>query len=453
MVIAISAHNAAKQRLVESADRQRPLLMALRRARRAPTLPAPAWSLRDVSFRIGSGTTVGIIGDNGAGKSTLLRLIAGLGRPDTGKVLVNGHVAALLDPGGDCDPDRSGRENMYTHAIIAGITKRELDQGLADAIARFAEIELFVDSPLRTYSPSMIFQLAFAITTSVRPDIVLIDEALDGADRHFQQKCLGRLAELRRMGKTIVLVSHDLELVRQQCDEVIWLHGGRVEAQGTPSPIVERYKVVRSRPNDTDGASSSRSTAPEPHGLTVNANRFGTGDIEITAVQLLNRTGQVVSRIRTGEPLTIELVYTVHQPVAGPIFGVSFARADGVRCYDTSTQADGFVTAAIDRHGIVRLAFDALDLLPGSYRFDVGVYRHDWAYPYDYHWQAYPLEVWSDGKDSGIFRPPHRWSYQALPTASAPTRAALEDEVTARAVGESSVLTRIDHEHVSKATH
>jgi len=129
-------------------------------------------------------------------------------------------------------------------------------------------------------------------------------------------------------------------------------------------------------------------------------------------VRMLNTTGLHIDRLESGDPLTVEISYLAHQPTVGPIFGISFARADGVRCYDTSTQADNISLAVINGRGTVRIVFDSLALLPGTYQFDVGIYRHDWAYPYDYHWQAYPLEVWSAGKDSGIFRPPHHWSCQ-----------------------------------------
>jgi lipopolysaccharide transport system ATP-binding protein len=431
MVTAIDVLNVSRHFWVEPAQRSRSLKNTLLGGWRKISGREEFWALRNLTFSIPSGKTVGIIGGNGAGKSTLLRLIAGLGRPDSGDVLVNGHLAALLELGAGFHPDLTGRENLYTSAIVSGLTKHDLDAGLVDQIIAFAELEAFIDNPLRTYSAGMAVRLAFAIAIHVNPDILLIDEVLAVGDIHFQQKCLDRVNEFRRMGKTIVLVSHDLSAIESLCDTAIWLHKGQLVAQGPAPVIVDRYKATNASAGKPAVVDAELSAASSLANLIPNENRFGSHEVEITTVRLLNKAGQITERIETGEELTVELTYIAHQPIVGPIFGVSFARTDGVRCFDTSTQADNIHIAAINGRGMVRVRFDTLALLPGSYRFDVGVYKHDWAYAYDYHWQAYLLEVWSNINDTGIFRPPHQWSHQTLPTLEASTAAIAEERLVA----------------------
>jgi lipopolysaccharide transport system ATP-binding protein len=413
MVTAIDIQGLSKRFRFEPTHQPRRLKDALLSGwRRRPheTLHA----LRDVSLSITSGRMVGIIGGNGAGKSTLLRLIAGLSRPDTGDIRVNGHLAALLELGAGFHPDLSGRENMYTSAIVSGLTKQELDGGLAEQIVAFAELEEFIDNPLRTYSAGMAMRLAFAIAIHVSPDILLIDEVLAVGDLRFQQKCLERIDAFRDQGKTIILVSHDLSSIELLCDEVIWLDKGQLRAQGPAAQVVARYKAEQAGTPEQAPAELAVPIEPSTVTLTLNENRFGSQEVELISVRLLDCAGRPVDRLESGADLTVELVYSAPHPVAGPIFGVSFSRADGVVCYNTTTLADGVHIPAISGEGVVRMTINGLSLLPGSYRFDVGVYRHDWAYAYDYHWQAYPLEVWSQIGDSGLFRPAHQWSYQAL---------------------------------------
>jgi lipopolysaccharide transport system ATP-binding protein len=431
MVTAIDICNVSKRFRVEPTHRPRSLKDTLLGGWRARSRREEFWALRNLSFSIPSGKMVGIIGSNGAGKSTLLRLIAGLSRPDSGELLVNGHLAALLELGAGFHPDLSGRENLYTSAIVSGLTRQELDDGLADQIIDFAELVDFIDNPLRTYSAGMAVRLAFAIAINVNPDILLIDEVLAVGDLHFQEKCLERVSEFRRMGKTIVLVTHDLSAIENLCDEAIWLHKGQLAAQGPAALIVDRYKAATAGKVNPTTEDIESVNGPEPMVLVPNENRFGSQEVEITSVSLLNRAGQPVNQIETGEQLTVELSYVAHQPVVGPIFGVSFSRSDGVRCFDTSTRVDDVYIVAINGRGVVRLTFDKLDLLPGNYRFDVGAYKHDWAYAYDYHWQAYPLEVWSNLKDTGIFRPPHHWSHHTLASAQSVESILQIDLVTA----------------------
>jgi lipopolysaccharide transport system ATP-binding protein len=198
------------------------------------------WALRDVTFTVSPGHMLGIVGSNGAGKSTLLRLLSGLSKPDDGRAMMFGRADALLDLGTGFHPDLTGRENVYVNGVINGLTRREISHRF-DSIVQFAELEEFIDSPLRTYSTGMQMRLAFAVATHTHPEVLLIDEVLAVGDLSFQRKCLDRIGEFKAEGCSIVLVSHDTDLVAKLCDEALWLRGGRMAAYGGSHDVVRQY--------------------------------------------------------------------------------------------------------------------------------------------------------------------------------------------------------------------
>lgn len=198
------------------------------------------WALRGVSVAVAAGRMVGVIGHNGAGKSTLLRLIGGVGKPDEGRITTRGRIGALLDLGAGCHPDLSGRDNVFLSGVIAGLTRRQVASRF-DAIVAFAELEDFIDNPLRTYSSGMQMRLAFAVAAHTDPDILLIDEVLSVGDAGFQKKCLGAIQEYKANGCAILLISHEMSPIRELCDEVYWLQAGHAVAHGEPDRICSRY--------------------------------------------------------------------------------------------------------------------------------------------------------------------------------------------------------------------
>lgn len=200
------------------------------------------WALRHLTFSIPHGHMVGVIGPNGAGKSTLLQLIGGVGRLDEGHIETCGQVGALLDLGAGFHPDLTGRENIFISAVIAGLTRREVRDRF-DSIVDFSELEHFIDSPLRTYSSGMKMRLAFSVAAHVRPEILLIDEVLSVGDLSFQKKSFERITDFKARGCTIILVTHDHEVVREICDEVIWINSGRMIQHGPPDQVVDQYVV------------------------------------------------------------------------------------------------------------------------------------------------------------------------------------------------------------------
>ena len=368
------------------------------------------WGLRGIDFRISSGQIVGVIGENGAGKSTLLQLLGGVGRPDEGRVKVHGRIGGFLDLKAGLRPDLTGRENVYISGVISGLTRREVDERF-DSIVDFAEIGEFIESPLRTYSTGMQMRLAFAVAAHTSPDILLIDEVLAVGDEAFRRKCFTRLEQFKEEGTTIVIVSHQVTQVRELCDEVLWLHNGHLVAHGDPEMVVGQYSTEMSltKKRRLRSVVSNDADADDP---TFRArgkkHRFGTNEMEITAVLLRDKAGDVVQSLPAGEPLTVEVVYKAPKTIAEPIFNVVITRERQVCCaVNTAGEEDVEVVAG---NGRFTLEFDRLDLVNGLYHIDVGIHAANWSHAYDYHWHLYPLEITAnDGGHKGVLRPPFRW--------------------------------------------
>ncbi|MEN3009739.1 MAG: ABC transporter ATP-binding protein [Candidatus Bipolaricaulaceae bacterium] len=197
-------------------------------------------ALKDVSFSVPEGTVLGIIGPNGAGKSTLLRVIAGIYRPTSGRIIVNGRVSALLSLGLGFHPELSGRENIIIGGLAMGLSRREIKRRMEE-IVEFAELQDFIDAPVRTYSSGMYMRLAFSVAVNVDPDILLLDEVLAVGDAAFAEKSRARMDEFKKQGKTILLVTHDLATVKSWCHQALWLNNGEVSALGDPKEVVDRY--------------------------------------------------------------------------------------------------------------------------------------------------------------------------------------------------------------------
>jgi len=379
----------------------------------------PFCALRDVSFSVAPGRMVGVIGPNGAGKSTLLRLVGGVGRPDEGEVTVQGRIGALLDLGIGFHPDLTGRENVFVNGVIAGLTRNKVARRF-DSIVEFAELEPFIDSPLRTYSTGMQMRLGFAVAVHTDPEILLIDEILAVGDLAFQRKCLDQIAQFKAGGCTILLVSHDANAIQQLCDEALWLRHGQLVAYG-PADVVTGQYVAEMSAETRRRTPTTRPSVHTPAGteLRVNENRFGSLEMEIVAVRLLDAAGFPVTELDSGDPLCVEIAYRAPEPIQAPIFGVTISQEDGFVCYDTSTAATGISLPAIHGPGCITFQIERLDLIGGQYYVDVGTYEREWAYAYDYHWHVYPLLVHSTGGEKGVLRPPHRWEFGGSPTHSA----------------------------------
>src|SRR5687768_17255064 len=219
-------------------------------------------ALRGVSFEVPAGRSVGVIGRNGSGKSTMLKLIAGIGKPTSGTVDVRGRVSALIELGAGFHPEISGRENVFINGMMLGLSKREIAKRF-DEIVAFAELEDFIDAPVKTYSSGMYMRLGFAVAINVDPDVLLVDEVLAVGDEAFTHKCLDKFAEFRRRGRTVVLVTHSRDLVTRFCDEALWLDGGVVRGHGDPKRVIDSYLMDVNRAADEAMARETPTILPE----------------------------------------------------------------------------------------------------------------------------------------------------------------------------------------------
>lgn len=391
------------------------LFRRLRRRRRREDF----WALRDVSFSVEPGETLGIIGENGSGKSTTLKLVSRILEPTSGRIEVNGRVSALLELGAGFHPDLTGRENIYLNASLLGFSRREIRQKTESIIA-FAELERFIDIPVRHYSSGMFMRLGFAIAIHVDPDILLTDEVLAVGDESFQRKCLEKIGELQRCGKTILFVSHDMNAIRNLCNRVLWLHQGKVQAIGEAERVVDAYLLfIHEREAEfleerqrrlQEAAPEAAGPSPEKEALQPSPNRWGSGEISFREVHFLDAEGNDCFLHRSGAPAVIEMAYTVARPRPDPVFGIAIYRQDGLWVYGTNTAIDGLALEMLQGTGIVRFHMPALHLLEGQYWLDVAVHARDGT-PYDYWRHCWNFAVYSPVADQGVYRPEHRWEW------------------------------------------
>src|SRR4029078_13497243 len=320
-------------------------------------------ALDGVSLDVEAGRTVGIIGRNGSGKSSMLKLIAGIGKPTAGTVRVDGRVSALIELGAGFHPEISGRENVFINGMMLGLTKREIAERF-DEIVSFAELEPFIDAPVKTYSSGMYMRLGFAVAINVDPDVLLVDEVLAVGDEAFTHKCLDKFAEFRRRGRTILLVTHSLDLVTRFCDQALWLDAGVVRAEGDPKRVIDAYRMDVARAENQELAGESPtdpgSLIPEqrtdaPDMFKAAEGRWGSREAEITAVEMIGASGQPAHLFKSGERVDIRLHVRANQRVDDFAFGVGIFNAEGICCYGTNTHIEGASANELSGEGMVIL--------------------------------------------------------------------------------------------------
>ena len=364
------------------------------------------------------GTPWGIIGRNGSGKSTLLKLLAGIYRPDVGKLAVHGKIGALLELGAGPHPEFSGRENIFINGIVLGLSKREIRQQLEDII-RFAELEAFIDEPVKTYSAGMYMRLGFSVAVHADPDVLLIDEILAVGDEGFYQKCYDKLAEFRRRGKTIILVSHDLSTVIRWCDVVLWIENGKLQEQGLPQRVVDNYRLhVATQEVEVAVAEHARvEDKVQQAEIADTSNRWGSREIEIVSVKMLASSDQERYVFWGGEAVRLVIHYRVHRAVPNVTFGFAIRRGDGILCYGTNTEIDKISLPHLGEEGNVEVCLERLDFVAGTYFLDVAVHGID-GHPYDHYHGVYAFSMKSDLQEAGVFRIPHSWVVKPLVAVS-----------------------------------
>ena len=413
-----------------------------------------------VSLRIPRGAAFGIVGRNGSGKSTLLKLMAGITRPTAGSVQVHGRVSALIELGAGFHPEISGRENVFINGVMLGLTRREIARRFEE-IVEFAEMEDFIDAPVRTYSSGMYMRLGFAVAVHVDADVLLVDEVLAVGDERFSLKCLDKFAEYKRRGKTTVLVTHGLDVVERFCDEALWLDAGRVRTSGDPRRVLHAYRgdveteeehelaaadekarqaveaeavagghqdepldtPAPAEPAPAEAKAAEPPEAPaedepeaepppgdEPEDMFKAASgRWGDGPVRIDEVRLEGESGPA-HLFQSGARLAIRMRVTAPEEVTDFVFGISIFNAAGVCCYGTNTDIERYRPVALSGAGEVVFVIDSLDLVEGTYKLDVAAHRRD-GVQYDYHRLLYTFRVKSQTRDAGIYRPAHSWTF------------------------------------------
>ena len=444
-------------------------------------------ALNDMSATIRKGVTYGVIGRNGSGKSTLLKLVAGITKPTTGTVRVNGRVSALIELGAGFHPEISGRENVFINGVMLGLSRREITKRF-DEIVEFAEMEDFIDAPVKTYSSGMYMRLGFAVAINVDPDVLLVDEVLAVGDEGFSLKCLDKFSEFKRRGKTILLVTHGLSMVERFCDEALWIDTGKKRLVGDPKRVVQMYlsdvelaedlllaaqdakaqqtpvspapEVVavepveaapepdivpepepeaepepepEPEPEATSDAESEDDDAQPDDMFVAKEGRWGSGGVRIDQVTLEGDHGPA-HVFHTGERLTIRM--QVHAPIEVDdfAFGISIFSNDGVCCYGTNTHIEEMKSKSLQGDATVSFVIDQLDLVGGTYKLDVAAHKRD-GFSYDYHRLLYTFRVKSRIKDVGIYRPRHEWNFsdnvEFKPDTDGSSDLALDDQTPA----------------------
>src|SRR5262245_41487390 len=281
---------------------------------------------------------VGIVGPNGSGKSTLLKLLAGIVQPTSGRVSIEGRLAALLELGAGFHPEISGRENIEINGLLLGLSRRQIAERF-DAIVAFAELEEFLDAPLKTYSSGMAVRLGFSIAAHSDPDVLLVDEVLAVGDEAFSHRCLEKFAEFERAGKTIVVVSHDLALVAQRCRRAVWLEKGRVAADGA---AVETVALYRERVAEEEGEKRAEQPLTPALSRGEREKRIGSGAAVVEEVELLDGAGSRAGRISSREPASLRMRIRAAGSLSDFVFGFAISTVAGDVVFGSNTEIDGF---------------------------------------------------------------------------------------------------------------
>ena len=353
----------------------------------------PFWCLRGASFEIPAGRTVGVIGPNGSGKSSLLGLTAGTIAPTEGTIRTRGRISSLLELGAGFHPDLSGRENVFLNAALLGIPREDVKKKF-DRIVDFAELRDFIDMPVKHYSSGMYVRLGLSVAVEVDPDVLLVDEVLAVGDVAFQLKCLDRIRDFQKRGKTLLFVSHALQTVEEFCHEAFLIHRGRLVERGDPGDVI--LKFIRAYMGEGGG---------------LYTQEFGTRAVEFGAVRLLDAAGKDAATFETGGAMTVEIPYAARRRVEKPVFGFSLKTGNGSYVYGSNTQIAGTGPEAIEGEGTVRLDLGPLRLMHGNYFLSLAI--HSWDHAEQYHRREdwWPFAVRNPGGDLGLFRLDSRWTF------------------------------------------
>jgi len=349
-------------------------------------------ALDDVSFSVPEGETLGIIGANGAGKSTLLSLLTGTIQPTGGRIETHGTISSLLELGAGFHPDLTGRENVFLYGAIMGLSRKQMT-GRFDAIVDFAGLSDFIDQPVKHYSSGMYVRLGFAVAVEVSPDILLIDEVLAVGDADFQRKCIGKMAEFRQRGKTMLIISHDLPTIQSISDRMLLLDEGHIIGIGNPDTMISQYDSLNRK-------KSAKGLQRE----------WGTGEVRITGVEFMNESGGKAEVFQWGGAMEARVFYQADRRIESPVFGFSISDDAGCVVHGSNTQIEGLDLPFIEGSGSLVLRIADLSMARGAYLFSFSVHSADHKVNYHRLDNCFPIAIESDKEFEGYTYMPSRWS-------------------------------------------
>ncbi|MFC1808727.1 Wzt carbohydrate-binding domain-containing protein [Candidatus Omnitrophota bacterium] len=363
------------------------------------------WALKGISLSISRGTIVGLVGRNGAGKTTLLSMLAGVIDASEGTLSVNGRIASVLNLGVGFQDELTGRENIYLNGSLLGMTNNEIDEKF-ESILQFSELNDFIDVSLGKYSQGMRLRLGFSIAAHLDFDVMVIDEVLMVGDGTFQKKCFEKLIDFKKEGKTLVLTTQALDVIKRLSDIVFVLEEGKIEFCGEPAAALECYKQIMNKRTGVHVKEERKLITQtkwwiEPE--EVWGTKEGSRELTITAVRFRDRWGREVSAIKPGTPLRVCIDIDIHEIVYRPHIGVALFRDDGVYCFGPNTTFDGIAIDAMQPgSGSVTLSYKNFNFMPGTYRFSVVVWDEKETLAYDYLKGYFTLTVQGDKTSSQL---------------------------------------------------
>jgi ABC-type polysaccharide/polyol phosphate transport system ATPase subunit len=358
------------------------------------------WALRDVSLRSDPGEALGLVGRNGSGKTTLLRLMSGIFRPTSGRVAVDGRVGSLLELGAGFHPDFTGRENVYLNGSIHGLSRKRIRE-VMDEIVAFAELERFIDLPVRTYSSGMYMRLGFSVAAHIQADVLLLDEVFAVGDEDFQRKCFGKIAEFKRRGGTIVFVSHDAQAVERLCDRAVLLRQGELAFDGPTREAIARYRQILAEERN-------------PQELSLGLREWGSGEARVVSTRLLDADGDERRQFASGEPLVIQLTIASEAGVPAPLVSLELRDEGGVVLggVTQSAAALGWGGGAGERE--LRFEVDRLPLAEGRFRLSCALVEADGGRLLHSLDEAARFFVFPAGGETGSVLLTGRWSLEEI---------------------------------------
>jgi ABC-type polysaccharide/polyol phosphate transport system ATPase subunit len=364
-------------------------------------------ALDEVDFTVSRGEAFGVIGGNGSGKSTLLKLVAGMLKPTAGRIAVTGRLAALIELGAGFHPEISGRENVYINGAVLGLSRKQIARRYEE-IVEFSGLADFMEEPVKNYSSGMYVRLGFAVAVHTDPDVLLVDEVLAVGDEAFAHRCLRHIEEFLAAGKSLLLVSHSLDLVESVCDRALWLDNGRQRLVAEPRRAIDAYRqeVAEREGEEHLAAKREREQAGEevPEEL-----RWGSREAEILSLRLL-AAGEERYRVESGEAVVFEIRARAARPLADFVFGIAVSTPRGIEVWGTNTDLAGYLPDCLEGEAVARLACPSLRLGPGDYVVDAAVHSRDGA-PYDYQKRAISFIVTAPRQGVGLYFPEHRWEF------------------------------------------